>query len=155
SHTTALLHRLGLKNDRTIEPEARSLALQGTRLYLGARLSARLYIVDISAPRAPNFTVDANGDGVAEVGLAVLDFPRDTLAQTIEHIAVQGHRVYAISNNLSTDPGTLYVVDVQTPMAPRILSATPLPTADPSGLSVLGDLVYVAAEAAGLLVFDV
>jgi hypothetical protein len=150
-----LLHRLGLKIDRTIGPEARSLALQGTRLYLGAAHSARLYIVDISTPRAPNFATDTDGDGAADVVLAVLDFPGDILAQTIEDIAVQGHLVYAISNNFSTDPGTLYVVDVQDPMAPQILSITPLPTADPSGLIVLGDLVYVAAEAAGLLIFDV
>jgi hypothetical protein len=150
-----LLHTMGLKMDRSITPEARSLALQGTRLYLGAARSARLYIVDISAPRTPNFAVDADGNGLADVVLAVLDFPGITLAQTIEGLAVQGHRVYAISNTFSTDPGTLYVVDVQNPTASQLLSATPLPTADPSGLTGLGDLVYVAAESAGLLVFDV
>jgi hypothetical protein len=141
--------------DRSLGEGPRSVALLGSRLYVGASEPARLYILDISNPRAPDFAADRDGDGLADVILGIQDFSGDVLGHFIEDIAVQGGRVYAISNTLNSGPATLYVVDVQDSTMPRLLSAAPLPSADPTGVTVLGDVVYVAAEAAGLLVFDV
>ena len=40
-------------------------------------------------------------------------------------------------------------------LRPRLLSTVDLPVPDPTGLAVAGDVVYVGARAAGVLVFDV
>ena len=87
--------------------------------------------------------------------LSILDFPGVVRGQLIKDVAVQGERVYAISNTLSAEPARLYIVDVEDSASPQLLSATTLPTANPTGLASQGNMVYVAAEEVGLLVFDV
>ena len=71
-------------------------------------------------------------------------------------LAVAGRVVYAITASFT--PGlvaTFHVVDVTQDTRPRLLSTVDLPVPDPTGLAVAGDVVYVGARAAGVLVFDV
>ena len=71
-------------------------------------------------------------------------------------LAVVGQVVYTLTASFT--PGrvaTLHVVDVAQDTQPRLLSTVDLPVPDPTGLAVAGDVVYVGARAAGVLVFDV
>jgi hypothetical protein len=129
-----------------------SIVLQGTHAYVGTTF-ARVLIVDISNPRAPDFATDTDGDGLPNVVLGLLEL--SNFADPIVGIAIQGPLLYAISNTRRAAPASFYVVDVREPTAPRLLSATVLPTPNPPGLAVAGDTAYIAAEGEGLLVFDV
>ena len=79
------------------QPEAR--ALQGTRAYVATR--TRLHIIDITAPLAPTFPADINLDGVSDVILRSIDFPRAVATQRVRAVAVQGDFAYVLTN----DPG--------------------------------------------------
>lgn len=136
-----------------------SLAIDDTRAYVGTGRPLLLYVVDLTNPRDPDFAADADQDGVADRVLASLDF--QLAGHFIKDIDVQGERLYAISNTFSSARASLYIVDIQDPIHPRLLSSVPLPTPNPTGLAVVGHIAYVTAEvstetqAAGLLLFDV
>jgi parallel beta-helix repeat protein len=149
-----LLHTIRLKRDRSPGEGPRSFALHGDRLYVGALEPARLYILDITNPRDADFAADRDGDGLADVILGIQELPGDVQGHFVKDVTVEGERVYAISNTQTSDPAMLYVVDAQDATAPRLLSATLLPAANPTGLAALGEAVYVAAEGTGLLIFD-
>jgi hypothetical protein len=152
-----LLHGnvLGPPLPPSVTVTARSLAVQGTRAYLGTQEPPRLIILDITNPRAPDFTADTDGDDLPEIVLGRLDIPGDVQAHFIANIVLQGTLAYAISNTFGTAPASLYVVDIADPAQPRLVSSTALEATDPTGLLVVGDHAYVAAQGAGFLVFDV
>jgi hypothetical protein len=131
-----------------------SVIVQRSRAYLGIGAPAQLYVVDLTDPRHPDFTADADGDGTADVIRALLDFPGDVLGHVIRDLAVRGPLVYALSNTFSDTPASLYIVDVQEPTQPQLVPTVMLPTSNPTGMALAHDFLYVAAEAAGLLTFD-
>jgi len=130
-----------------------SVARNGNRLYVGTFIPEHLYVLDISHPRAPDFGADRDGNGVPDVVLGSVALPPDLGARAL---AVAGRGVYAITASFT--PGrfaTLHVVDVAQDTQPRLLRTIDLPVLNPTGLAVAGDVVYVGARAAGVLVFDV
>ncbi|HEY5864175.1 MAG TPA: hypothetical protein VI542_01270, partial [Candidatus Tectomicrobia bacterium] len=111
-----------------------------------------LLVLDIRHPRAPDFAADRNGDGVPEALLGSVALPTDLGGRSL---AVVGQVVYALTASFT--PGrnaTLNVVDVAQDTRPRLLSTINLPVPNPTGLAVAGEVVYVGARAAGVLVFD-
>lgn len=131
-----------------------SVIVHCSRAYLGIGSPAQLYVVDLTDPRHPDFTADADGDGTADVIRSILDFPGEVSGHLISDIAVRGPIVYALSNTLSDTLASLYIVDVQEPTPPQLIHTVPLPTGNPTGMAVVDNFLYVAAETTGLLTFD-
>lgn len=130
-----------------------SVARHGERLYVGTFVPEHLLVLDIRDPRAPDFAVDRDGDGVPDVVLGNVALPPDLGARTI---AIVGQVLYTITASFT--PGhvaTLHVVDIARDTEPRFLSSVALPIQDPTGLAVAGGAAYVGARTAGVLVFDV
>ena len=129
-----------------------SVARDGDRLYVGTFVPENLYVLDIRHPRAPDFAADRDGNGVPDVVLGSVALPTDLGGRSL---AVVGQVVYALTASFT--PGrnaTLHVVDIAQDTRPRLLSTVALPVPDPTGLAVAGEVVYVGARAAGVLVFD-
>ena len=146
-HLHTLLTLLGIPTFPT------SVARDGERLYVGTFVPEHLLVLDIRNPRAPEFAADRDGDGVPDVLLGSVALPAERGARTL---AVVGQVLYTITANFTPGRlGTLHVMDVAQDTQPRLLSTVALPVPDPTGLAVAGDVVYVGARAAGVLVFDV
>ena len=129
-----------------------SVARHGDRLYVGTFVPENLYVLDISHPRAPDLAADRDGNGVPDVVLGSVALPTDLGGRSL---AVVGQVVYALTASFT--PGrnaALHVVDIAQDTQPRLLSTVALPVPDPTGLAVAGEMVYVGARAAGVLVFD-
>ena len=71
-------------------------------------------------------------------------------------VAVQGDFAYVLTNSFGTAPGTLQVVRIGRSGHGRsvVQSTADLRVPRPTGLAVAGEVVYVPAGTAGLLVFD-
>ena len=132
---------------------ARALALQGTRAYVAAD-PPRLHIVDITAPLAATFLADANFDRISDVVLRSIDLPAAVQTQTVRAVAVQGAFAYVLTNDLGNALGTLQVVRIDDPATAQVVHSLTLPVPRPTGLVVAGEVAYVPAGTAGLLVFD-
>ena len=130
----------------------RALALRGTRAYVATAFPPRLHIVDITNPRAATFPADANLDGVADVILRSIDLPADVAAQTVRAVVVQGDFAYMLTNDLGNALGTLQVVSIRDPSTAQVVHSLTLPVPRPTGLVVAGQVAYVPAGTAGLLV---
>jgi parallel beta-helix repeat protein len=112
-----------------------------------------LHVLDISDSRAPTFTADRNSNRVPDVLLGSVALPAGPAPHSV---AVAGPVAYVVTS--IPDPGhvgTFQVVDVAEDARPRLLGGLDLPVPNPTGLAVLGDVVYVGARAAGVLVIDV
>ena len=130
----------------------RALALQGTRAYVATAFPPRLHIVDITDPLAATFPADANFDGVSDVILRSIDLPADVATQTVRAVAVQGDFAYVLTNDLGNALGTLQVVSIRDPATAAVVHSLTLPVPRPTGLVVAGEVAYVPAGTAGLLV---
>jgi len=70
------------------------------------------------------------------------------------HFVLAGDFIYGVSG-LFTNQRLLYVLDVSDLSAPLLLSQTTLPNAGGlSKLDVVGDMVYLALDTAGLVIYD-
>ena len=132
---------------------ARALALQGNRAYVATALPPRLHIVDITNPLAATFPADANFDRVSDVVLRSIDLPEAVATQTVRAVAVQGDFAYVVTNDQGNARGTLQVVSIRDPATAQVVHSLTLPVPRPTGLAVAGDVAYVPAGTAGLLVF--
>jgi hypothetical protein len=157
--------RLRVKQSATdLMVEVTALALQGTRAYVATSPLPRLYIVDITTPRAATFPADTDSDGVPDVILRRIDFPEAPQDQDVRAVAVQGDYAYVLTNDAGDNPGTLQVVRIGDPATAEVVHhidlCVPHPPAPdlcaprPTGLAVAGDVLYVPAGTEGLLVFD-
>ena len=134
--------------------QPRALALQGTRTYVATAIPPRLHIVNITTPRAATFPADANFDGASDVILRSIDFPGAVGSQTVRAVAVQGEFAYVVTNSFGTALGTLQVVRIGDPATAALVHSLTLPVPRPTGLALAGNVAYVPAGTAGLLVFD-
>jgi hypothetical protein len=130
-----------------------ALALQGQRAYV-AGSPPRLHIVDITTPLAATFLADANFDRISDVVLRSIDLPEAVQDQTVRVVAVQGDFAYVLTNAFGNDLGTLQVVRINDPATAQVVRSMTLPVPRPTGLVVAGEVAYVPAGTAGLLVFD-
>jgi parallel beta-helix repeat protein len=131
-----------------------ALALRGNRAYVATGFPPRLHIVDITNPLAATFPTDANFDKISDVVLRSIDLPAAVQNQTVRAVAVQGDVAYVVTNSLGNDLGTLQVVSIRDPAMARVVVSIALPVPRPTGLVVAGEVAYVPAGTAGLLVFD-
>jgi parallel beta-helix repeat protein len=146
-HTLLSLGNSGLPTFPT------SVARSGDRLYVGTYVPERLYVLDIRNPRDPDFGADRDGNGVPDVVLGSMPLLTDLGARSL---AVVEQVVYALTASFTPDRNAaLHVVDVAQDAQPRLLSAIDLSILNPTGLAVAGEVVYVGARTAGMLVFDV
>jgi hypothetical protein len=129
------------------------LALQGTRAYVATAIPPRLHIVDITTPLAATFPTDANFDRISDVVLRSIDLPAAVATQTVRAVAVQGDFAYVLTNDLGNDLGTLQVIGIREPATAQVVQSLTLPVPRPAGLVVAGEVAYVPAGTAGLLVF--
>jgi nitrous oxidase accessory protein NosD/streptogramin lyase len=132
-------------------PQPKALALQGTRAYVAT--TTRLHIIDITAPLAPTFPTDANFDGASDVILRSIDLPAAVATHTVRAVAVQGNFAYVLTNAPGDELGTLQIVRIDDPATARVVHSLTLPVPRPTGLVVAGEVVYIPARTAGLLVF--
>jgi hypothetical protein len=131
----------------------KALALRGTRAYVATAIPPRLHIIDITNPLAAAFPVDANFDRVSDVILRSIDLPSAVQNQTVRAVAVQGDFAYVITNSQGNALGTLQVLSIRDPATARAVRSLTLPVPRPTGLVVAGEVAYVPAGTAGLLVF--
>jgi hypothetical protein len=132
----------------------RALALRGNRAYVATGFPPRLHIVDITTPLAATFPADANFDNVSDVVLRSIDLPAAVQTHTMRAVAVHRDVAYVLTNDLGTALGTLQVVRIDDPATAQVVHSLTLPVPRPTGLVVAGELAYVPAGTAGLLVFD-
>jgi hypothetical protein len=130
----------------------RALALRGNRAYVATATPPRLHIVDITNPLAATFPADTNFDRVSEVILRSIDLPAAVQNQTVRAVAVQGDFAYVLTNDLGNALGTLQVISLREPATARVVQSLTLPVPRPTGLVVAGEVAYVPAGTAGLLV---
>jgi hypothetical protein len=134
--------------------QPRALALRGNRAYVATAIPPRLHIVDITNPLAATFAADANFDRASDVILHSIDLPAAVQTQTVRAVAVQGDFAYVLTNDLRSDAGTLQVVSIRDLATAGVVRSLTLPVPRPTGLVVAGQVAYVPAGTAGLLVFD-
>ena len=89
---------------------------------------------------------------ISEVVLRSIDLPAAVQDQTIRAVAVRGDFAYVLTNSFGNDPGTLQVVSIRDLATARVVHSLPLPVPRPTGLVVAGEVMYVPAGTAGLLV---
>jgi parallel beta-helix repeat protein len=130
-----------------------TLALQGNRAYVATAAPPRLHIVDITNPLAATFPADTNLDRISDVILRSIDFPAAVATQTGRAVVVQGAFAYMLTNDRGSALGTLQVVRIDDPATARVVRSLTLPVPRPTGLVVAGEVAYVPAGTAGLLVF--
>jgi len=133
---------------------ALALALRGNRAYVASGIPLRLNIVDITNPLAATFPIDANFDRVSDVVLRSIDLPAAVQNQQVRAVAVQGDFAYVLTNDPGNALGTLQVVRINDPATAQVVQSITLPVPRPTGLAVVGEVAYVPAGTAGLLVFD-
>jgi hypothetical protein len=133
----------------------RSLAIVGRHAYVAADSSpvvtGRLYVLDISDPRAPVLPNDADSDGLPDG----VDFPENVLGHIARSVVVQDDFAYVITNALDLTEGTLQVIAVSAPDSPRLAGSLTLPTPRPAGVAVARGFAYVPAGPTGLQIVDV
>ena len=120
---------------------------------MASAIPPRLHIVDITNPRAATFPADANFDSVSDVILRSIDLPAAVQAQTVRAVVVQGDFAYVLTNDHGNALGTLQVVSIWDPATAQVVHSLTLPVPRPTGLVVAGEVAYVPAGTAGLLVF--
>ena len=121
---------------------------------MATAIPPRLHIVDITTPLAATFPADANFDRVSDVILRSIDLPAAVQTQTVRAVAVQGDFAYVLTNDQGNALGTLQVVRIRDPATAQVVHSLTLPVPRPTGLVVAGEVAYVPAGTAGLLVFD-
>jgi streptogramin lyase len=131
-----------------------ALALRGNRAYAATASPPRLDIIDITNPLAATFPADANFDGASDVILRSIGFPAAVQTHTVRAVAIQDDFAYVLTNDLGNALGTLQVVSIRDPATAQVVRSITLPVPRPTGLVVAGQVAYVAARTAGLLVFD-
>jgi parallel beta-helix repeat protein len=122
------------------------LALANTQLYVGANAATedggpRLYVLDISMPRTPR-------------KLGQVDLPAAVRNHRIKGVAVQHGFAYVVTGAATANSGSLQVIDVRQPHRPSVVGFVYALPGPPVDIAVTGDVAYVPAETAGLLIFD-
>ncbi len=107
--------------------QASGVAVSGGHAYV-VETQGRMHIVDIAVPEAPSMVGSVDTPGRSE------------------GVAVSGNYAYV------ADANRLQIVDVTAPASPAIVAAVDFPAV---GVTIVGNLAYIAGNVAGLGILDV
>ena len=134
--------------------EPRALALQGNRAYVATAVPPRLHIVDITNPLAATFPADANFDRVVRCDPAQYRLARGRgRPRRCAPSPCRGTLPTCSPTPLGTTWGHSRSSASGIRPRPRVVQSLTLPVPRPTGLVVAGEVAYVPAGTAGLLVF--